>query len=88
MAKSKQLSAIYTQLDLLLTNLEKRNPLTAKIGQAANDLNLALRVVQRELPQHEVIKDMRELMEHDTVIELISHTTALVAVLRHHLFDV
>lgn len=87
MAKSQQLSAVYGQLDLLLKNLEKRNPLNAEIRQAANDFNLALRVVQRELPQYEVVSGMRELMEKDTVIELISHATALVAVLRGELFD-
>jgi len=86
MAKSPQLSAAYDQLDLLLKNLENRNPLDAQIRQAANDLNLALRVVQRELPQYEVVKGMRELMEKDTVIELISHATALKAVLGRHLF--
>ena len=86
MAKSPQLSAAYDQLDLLLKNLENRNPLDAQIRQAANDLNLALRVVQRELPQYEVVKGMRELMEKDTVIELISHATVLKAVLGRHLF--
>jgi len=88
MAKSRQLAAIYDQLDLLLKNLEKRNPVNAEIRQAANDFNLALRVVQRELPQYDVVKGMRELMEKDTVVELISHATALVAVLRQELFDV
>ncbi len=87
MATSKQLSAAYEQLDLLLKNLEKRNPLDAKIGQAANDFNLALRVAQRELPPYEVVKGMRELMEKDTVIELISHATALKAVLLKEVFD-
>ncbi len=88
MATSQQLSAAYGQLDLLLQNLQKRNPLDAEIRQAANDFNLALRVVQRELSQYEVVTGMRELMEHDTVIELISHATALVAVLRQELFDI
>ncbi len=87
MAKSRQLSAVYDQLNLLLQHLQKRNPLNAEIRQAANDFNLALRVVQRELPQYDVVKDMRELMEHDTVVELISHATALVAVLQQELFD-
>ncbi len=86
MARSR-LGPVYAQVDLLLQNLEKRNPLNATIGQAANNLNLALRVVQRELPQDEVLKGMRELMEQDTVIELISHATTLKAVLQQHLFD-
>lgn len=85
MAKS-ELPAIYAQLDLLLTNLDKRTPLNAKIRQAANDLNLALRVVQRELPQSEVIRGMRELMENDTVADLISRATALKGILQTHLY--
>ncbi len=41
----------------------------------------------REVPQDEVVKGMRELMEQDTVIELISHATAIKSVLQQHLFD-
>jgi len=81
-----KLSAIYDQLDGLLQNLDKRTPLNARIGQAANDLNLALRVVQRGFPQFEVVKGMRELLEGDTVTDLISRATVLLAVLRQHLY--
>jgi hypothetical protein len=87
METSRELNAAYTQLDLLLQHLQKRNPLNAEIRQAANDFNLVLRLVQRELPRYEVVTGMRELMEKDTVVELISHATALVAILRHELFD-
>ena len=81
-----QLSAIYDQLDGLLQHLDRRKPLDAKIGQAANDLNLALRVVQPALPQFEVVSGMRELMEGDSVTDLISRATALLSVLRQHLY--
>ncbi len=83
-----ELTAIYDQLDRLLQNLDKRAPLNAKIGQAANDLNLALRVVQRQRAFHqfEVVKGMRELLEGDTVTDLISRATALLGVLRPHLY--
>ena len=85
--RKRQLWAIYDQLDNMLRNLDKRKTLDAEIGQAANDLNLALRVVQRELPQYEVVKGMRELMEKDRVIELMSHATALLGALKTHLYS-
>ena len=81
-----QLRAVYEQLDGLLRNLTNRTPLDTEIGQAAYDLNLALRVVQRALPQFEVVKGMRELIESDNVVELISRASALHGVLLQHLF--
>lgn len=85
MVKS-QLHTIYDQVDLLLKTLETREPLDTEIGQAANNLNPQLRVVQRELPQDEVVKGIRELMEKNTAVELISHATALKGALQGHLF--
>jgi hypothetical protein len=82
-----QLNAIHDQLDGLLKNLDKRTPLDAKIGQAANEFNLAFRVVYRALPQFEVVRGMRELMEGDTVVELISRATALRSVVLQHLLQ-
>ena len=81
-----QLDAFYLQLEGTLRNLDKRTPLSAKIGQAANDFNIGLRLVQRVLPQFEIVKGMRELMEGDSVMELISRATALHAVLAQHLY--
>ena len=85
MPQENDLIAVYNQVDQLLTHLDKRRPLDAKIGQAANDLNLALRVVQRALPST-VAAGMRELMEGDTVVELISRASTLKGLLQTHLY--
>ncbi len=85
MPEKKELRAIYNQLDELLRHLDKRRPLDAKIGQAANVLNLALREVQKAVPSP-VAAGMRELMEGDTVTELISHASTLKGILLEYLF--
>lgn len=83
MPDMKNLDAIYNQMDFLLTTLDKAKPLDAKIGQDANDLNLALREVQKAVPSS-IASGMRELMEQDSVTELISRAAALKAILFSH----
>ncbi len=86
MAGKQELYAIYNQqLDLLLLSLDKRKPLDARIGSAANTLNLALREVRREVPSA-VAAGMSDLSEDSTVTELISHAATLKAILYTYLY--
>jgi hypothetical protein len=84
-ARSK-LHTVYAQGGLLLKNLVRRESLDTEVGQAASNLNLQMRVVQHELPQDEVVKGIRELMENGTVVEFIRHAEALKGALQRHLF--
>ena len=80
------LAAAYTYFENVPRNLDTRLPLDTEVRQAANDFNLHFRVVQSALPQLDVVKGTRELMETDRVVELISRATSLHAVLGSYLY--
>ena len=86
MTNPDRLAAAYTYFENLPRYLDTRLPIDAEIHQAANDFNLHFLEVQRALPQLDVVKGTRELMETDHVVELLSRAASLRAVLEQHLY--